>query len=474
MTDLRGKALVVEDDASSRGIFERRLRALGMEVVTAGDGEEGLALARREAPAIILADIKMPRMDGLEMLKALRREGIETTVIVITAFGTIESAVEAMKAGAYDFITKPFDPKHLELVVDKALERGRLLDANRLFRDEQEARLPPLVGDAPAIRTALETARRAAAAHSTVLLLGESGTGKEVFSRLIHQWSPRRDRPLVVVNCVALSEQLLESELFGHERGAFTGAHQTKKGKFELADGGTVFLDEVGDLRPGLQTKLLRVLQEREFERVGGTKVLKADVRIVAATNKDLTRATKEGTFREDLFYRLNVISITLPPLRERMEDLPALADAFRRKFATDIKKDVDGIEPEALRLLRGYHWPGNVRELANVVERAVVLCPGRRIGPEDILLPMAAEDDAETPASPPAPGGFHDQVREFRRRLIQDTLRKTGGNQTKAAELLGLSRPYLVRLMNQLDARGPDRPGVQPSADPPAKGETP
>ena len=460
MTDLRGKALVVEDDPASRAIFEQRLRALGMDVLSAPDGEEGLALARREAPVVTLLDLKMPRMGGMELLQALRREGIETTVIVITAHGTIETAVEAMRAGAYDFIPKPFDPKHLEIVIRKALERGRLLDANRLLRDEVEARVPPIVGEAPAIRAALETARRAAATNSTVLLLGESGTGKEVFSRLIHRWSHRRERPLVVVNCVALSEQLLESELFGHERGAFTGAHQMKKGKFELADGGTVFLDEVGDLKPGLQTKLLRVLQEREFERVGGTKVIKADVRIVAATNKDLTRAVKEGTFREDLFYRLNVIAITIPPLRERMEDLPALTDHFARKFAAETKKEVQGIEPEALRLLRSYPWPGNVRELANVIERAVVLCPGKRVGPDDILLPSPAEGGS--PAAADA-GGFHDRVRDFKRGLLRETLRKTGGNQTKAAGLLGLSRPYLVRLMSLLDARG--------EGDPPGRG---
>jgi DNA-binding NtrC family response regulator len=463
MADLRGKALVVEDDKSSRAILEQRLRALGMEVFTAADGGEGLVAARREAPAVTLLDLQMPRMGGLEVLQALRREGIETTVIVITAHGTVENAVEAMKAGAYDFITKPFDPKHLEIVVRKAVERGQLLDANRMFRDELEARVPPVVGESPAIRAALETARRAAVTNSTVFLLGESGTGKEVFSRLIHQWSPRRERPLVVVNCVALSEQLLESELFGHERGAFTGAHQMKKGKFELADGGTVFLDEVGDLKPGLQTKLLRVLQEREFERVGGTKVLKTDVRIVAATNTDLTRAVKEGQFREDLFYRLNVISITLPPLRERMEDLPALADYFRRKFAAETKKDVEGIEPEALRLLRGYAWPGNVRELANAIERAVVLCAGTRLGPDDILLPAAPEGGAA--AAPADSGGFHERVREFKRSLLRDTLRKTGGNQTKAAEHLSLSRPYLVRLMSLLDARGEAGPGGRRAA---------
>jgi Nif-specific regulatory protein len=305
------------------------------------------------------------------------------------------------------------------------------------------------------MKAALETARRAAPTNSTVLLLGESGTGKEVFSRLIHQWSARRDHPLVVVNCVALSEQLLESELFGHERGAFTGAHQMKKGKFELADGGTVFLDEVGDLRPGLQTKLLRVLQEREFERVGGTKVLKADVRIVAATNKDLARAVKEGAFREDLYYRLNVISITIPPLRERMEDLPALADYFCRKFAAETKKDVEGMDPTALRALLGYRWPGNVRELANSIERAVVLCAGRRLGPADLLLPGAAEGSPGKEASGEAETGrFHDVVRDYKRALLRETLKKTGGNQTKAADLLGLSRPYLVRLMNLLDVR--------------------
>jgi len=379
------RVLIVDDDAASRRLLEVRLRALDCEVATAADGREALAAIQQEPPALVLLDLEMPRMPGMELLRALRREGSDVPVIVITAHRSIESVVEAMKEGAFDFIPKPFDPKHLELVVRKALDRARLVESNQLLRDALAARAPEIIGEGPAIRRAAEMARKAAAANSTVLLLGESGTGKEVFSHAIHQWSPRRDRPFVVVNCVALSEHLLESELFGHEKGAFTGAHQLKRGKFELAHGGTVFLDEIGDMPPGLQAKLLRVLQDHTFERVGGTKPFRTDIRVIAATNRDLERAVREGRFREDLFYRLNVVTITLPPLRERREDIPALVEAFLSRYAAETKKAVREGTPEAMAMLAAHPWPGNVRELANVIERAVVLCAGERIGPEDL-----------------------------------------------------------------------------------------
>jgi DNA-binding NtrC family response regulator len=374
------RILIVDDDAASRRLLDVRLRALGHDTIMATDGQEALANLRQEPPALMLLDLQMPRMGGIEVLRALRRNAVDLPVIVITAHGSVEAAVEAMREGAYDFLPKPFDPHHLEIVVKKALEHRGLVQANRLLRDTLDARTSEILGGSPAIRQAIEVARKAAAAVSTVLLLGESGTGKEVFAHAIHRWSERREMPLVIVNCVALSEHLLESELFGHEKGAFTGAHQTKKGKFELAQGGTVFLDEIGDMPPMLQAKLLRVLQDRTFERVGGTRPIKTDIRVIAATNRDLDQATKDGRFREDLFYRLNVVRITLPPLRDRMEDVPVLVRHLVAKYATEAKKVVRGVGVAALARLQAHAWPGNVRELANVIERAVVLCAGDRI----------------------------------------------------------------------------------------------
>ena len=450
------RVLIVDDDAASRRLLEVRLRALHCDVATAADGREALAAIQQEPPALLLLDLEMPRLAGMDLLRALRRDGIDVPAIVITALRSIETVVEAMKEGAFDFIPKPFDPKHLELVVRKALDRARLVESNQLLRDALAARAPEIIGESPAIRRAAEVARRAAAANSTVLLLGESGTGKEVFSHAIHQWSPRRERPLVVVNCVALSEHLLESELFGHEKGAFTGAHQLKRGKFELAHGGTVFLDEIGDMPAGLQAKLLRVLQDHTFERVGGTKPFRTDIRVIAATNRDLERAVREGRFREDLFYRLNVVTITLPPLRERREDIPALAEAFLAHYAAETKKVVRGTTPEAMALLAAHAWPGNVRELANVIERAVVLCAGDRVGPEDLALPTAGARPAPaTAAGPPgAVGEFHGQVKAYKQALVQAALRQAAGNQTKAAELLGINRTYLVKLLRALEVR--------------------
>ena len=301
----------------------------------------------------------------------------DVTVVMITAYGTIERAVEAMKEGAYDFIPKPFEPDHVALIVAKALERETLKRGIEILTEQVDDRHRMIVGQSVPINRAVETAKKAAASRSTILLLGESGTGKEIFARAIHNWSDRKDKPFVAINCVGLSKELLESELFGHEKGAFTGALQLKKGKMELAHGGTVFLDEVGDISTELQTKLLRFLQEREFERVGGTKPISVDVRIIAATNRDLGTAIREGHFREDLYYRLNVVPLTLPPLRERKEDIPGLANYFLRRSALETKKNFTGVTEEALQKLIAYEWPGNVRELANVIESAVVLGQG-------------------------------------------------------------------------------------------------
>ncbi len=454
--------LIVDDDAASRRLLEVRLRALGCDAATAADGREALAAIQHEAPALLLLDLEMPRMAGMDLLRALRKDGIDVPVIVITAHQSIETVVEAMKEGAFDFIPKPFDPQHLEVVVRKALDRTRLVESNQLLRDALAARAPDVIGQSAGIRRALEMARKAAAANSTVLLLGESGTGKEVFSHAIHRWSPRRDMPFVVVNCVALSEHLLESELFGHEKGAFTGAHQAKKGKFEVAHGGTVFLDEIGDMPPGLQAKLLRVLQDHTFERVGGTKPFRADIRVIAATNRDLEKAVKEGRFREDLFYRLNVVAITLPPLRDRREDIPALVEGFLARYAAETKKTIRGATPEAMAMLAAHPWPGNIRELANVIERAVVLCAGEQIGPEDLALPGAGAA-APTAAGPAAPsvtaGEFHGQVKAYKQAILQAALRQAGGNQTRAAELLGINRTYLVKLLRELKLRDDETP---------------
>jgi DNA-binding NtrC family response regulator len=459
MTDTTGaRVLVVDDDATSRRLLEVRLRALGCDVAMAKDGQEGLATIQQEIPALMLLDLQMPRMGGMELLRVLRRDGIDLPTIVITAHGSIETAVEAMKEGAYDFLPKPFDPKHLEIVVRKALERRQLVESNQLLRETLAGRVPDILGESPAIRGAIDVARKVAPTNSTVLLLGESGTGKEVFAHAIHRWSPRKDRPFIIVNCVALSEQLLESELFGHEKGAFTGAHQAKKGKFEVAHAGTVFLDEIGDMPSGLQAKLLRVLQDHTFERVGGNKPIRTDIRVIAATNRNLDTAVRDGRFREDLFYRLNVVRITLPPLRDREADLPSLVQHFVAKYATDTKKAVRGVTKEAMALLLAQSWPGNVRELANAIERAVVLCGGDHITPEDLALPGALPAHSPPLSAPSVKvGDYHEEVKDYKQALIMAAMRQAGGNQTKAAELLGLQRTYLVKLLRALKIREQD-----------------
>lgn len=447
--------LVVDDDATARRMLDVRMRALGCQVAMAETGREALTAIERDLPAVILLDLQMPQMDGMEVLRTLNREGVDVSTIVITAHGTIETAVEAMKEGAVDFILKPFDPQYLEIAVRRALERRQLLDSNRLFRDALAAQSSNILGESPLIQAAVQTAKKAADTNSTVLLLGESGTGKEVFAHTIHQWSPRRDKPFVVVNCVALSEHLLESELFGHEKGAFTGAHQAKKGKFEAANEGTVFLDEIGDMPPSLQTKLLRVLHDHEFERVGGSRPISTDIRVLAATNRDLDEAVKAGRFRADLFYRVNVIRIVLPPLRDRKEDIPALAQHFRARYAAETKRPVRRISAEAMDLLCRYDWPGNVRELANTIERAVVLCSGETIVPTDLALP-GAHPPSRTPDLLPAgeADGFHEQLNAYRRQVLLTALRRTDGNQTQAAKLLGIRRTSLLRLLRKLDIR--------------------
>jgi DNA-binding NtrC family response regulator len=452
MTIRHWKILIVDDDLDIREVIRDRLKAMGFEVVEASDGEQALARLREDSPAITLLDLQMLKKSGLDVLKAIHDEGIETTTIIMTAYGTIEKAVEAMRAGAYDFLTKPFSSGHLEVVIGKALEREALKRQNLLLAGEVRRQDLPIIGHSPSILNAIDFTKRAAASSSTILLQGESGTGKEVFARAIHQWSARRDQPFVVVNCVALSEELLESELFGHERGSFTGAHQRKCGKLELADGGTAFLDEIGDLKPRLQAKLLRVLQEHEFERVGGTKPIRVDLRFVAATNRRLDRAIREGLFREDLYYRLNVITISLPPLRDRPEDIVPLTNHFLAQYCGRLGKRIKEITPDAWELLQHYHWPGNVRELANFIERAVVLSTRDRITSEDLPLTVLA-GPPESSASD-APRDFHETLVAYKRQIIREALHRSGGNQSKAASSLGLQRTYLARLIKELQMR--------------------
>jgi DNA-binding NtrC family response regulator len=448
------RVLVVDDDPDIRTILVDRLAARGHDLLEAPDGLKALEVCARELPDLMLLDLDLPGADGLTVLERLRHESSAPTVVVITAFATIEKAVEAMRHGAFDFLAKPFQPGLVELTVQKALERSELREQNRALR----AALPggrTLIGSSGTMRELVEQARKVADSKSTVLLLGESGTGKEVLARSIHAWSPRASRPFIPVNCVALSEELLESELFGHERGAFTGAHQQKPGKFELANNGSIFLDEVGDIREALQTKLLRVLQEHEFERVGGTKPIRVDIRVIAATNRDLEEGVKAGKFREDLYYRLNVVRLRLPRLRERSEDVPDLAEHFLRKYAAETGKGISGISSEAIALLQHHPWPGNVRELENAIERAVVLGKGPEIVAED--LGLKASDEA-APSAAAAIGPFHASVDAFKKDLIRRALDQAKGNQTRAAELLGLQRTYLARLIKTFALR--EEPG--------------
>jgi DNA-binding NtrC family response regulator len=453
------RILVVDDDPDIRELLSDRLQLMGFDVICAKDGQEALGILRQETPALTLLDLQLPGVGGMEVLQTIRQEGHETTVIVITAWATAERAVAAMRAGAYDFIPKPLDPSHLEVVINKALERDSLREENRLLHSELDTRERALIGESAAIQTLRRTAQQAAASNATILLRGESGTGKEILARAIHRWSPRSARPLVIVNCVALSEELLESELFGHEKGAFTGAHQRKQGKVELADGGTLFLDEIGDLRPSLQVKLLRLLQEQEFERVGGTRPIRVDVRFIAATNTDLERAMQRNLFRQDLYYRLNVVSLTLPPLRERMEDLELLIGYFVEKYSAELKRPPKPVSPAARSLLAGYHWPGNVRELENVIERAVVLSTGPAIEPGDLPITVPAAGPEEEQASG---GAFHDAVLAFKRDFLRAALARTNGNRTRAAAALGLQRTYLSRLLKDLGLTATDKEAAE------------
>jgi DNA-binding NtrC family response regulator len=434
MDQPKPRILVVDDDPDILVLLQYRLEQLGYAVRTATHGLEALAKLASEQPALILLDLRLPRLSGLDVLQQIKLAAPEVTVIVMTAYASVEKAVEAMKAGAFDFLTKPLTPGHLELVVHKAFERQALERAQHLLQAELDDRTQPIIGHSPVLRQAMERARRAAQSPATVLLLGESGTGKEVFARAIHAWSPRRTQPFVVINCAALSHELIASDLFGHEKGAFTGAHQRKPGKLELADGGTAFFDEIGELPAALQSKLLRVLQEHTFERVGGTRTLQVDIRVIAATNRDLPSAVTAGTFREDLFFRLHVIPLTLPPLRERPEDIPQLAEFFVQKRRTALQRPGMCLAPEALELLQQYDWPGNVRELENVIERAMVFSNGEVIQPEDLVLPALRG----TPSTAGVPQ-YQMRLETVEQEVLREALQAYGGDKRAAARALGL-----------------------------------
>ena len=445
---MKSTVLVVDDEEKLRRVVELQLKTAGFEVEQAGSAEDALKLADRAD--VILTDLRLPGISGLELLANLRRQDSHTPVIVMTAFGSIETAVEAMKAGAVDFLPKPFSLDHLMTVVNKALELRTLRDENRQLRAElgQRYEFDNIVGRSGAMREIFATVERVAPTRATVLMCGESGVGKDLIARAIHHHSPRDGRPFVKINCTALPENLMESELFGYEKGAFTGANTTKPGKFEQADTGTVFLDEIGDVPASVQVKLLRILQEREFERLGSNKTRHIDVRVLAATNVDLRAALEQGTFREDLYYRLNVLPINIPPLRERKEDIPFLAEHFVKKLKRDLGTPVESISDAAIQRLLEYHWPGNVRELENVIERSMVLASGSVLEAADIKLDLAPKPRL-TAADNFLPEGM--TLDDYERSIIREALHRANGNKSQAARLLGLTRNALRYRLSQM-----------------------
>jgi two-component system NtrC family response regulator len=454
------RILVVDDEQNARVALRTILSEEGYEIAEAADGEEALQLISGFAPAAVLADVRMPRTDGITLLKRAREQGSDAVFVMMTAFASVEAAVEAMRAGAENYLVKPLDVNAVLVVLEKALEKLRLQrdTVNLRERVRERYRFHNIVGDAPELQAVFEVVKRAAPTRATVLILGESGTGKELIAQAIHEEShvPRRDKPFIKVNCAALSETLLESELFGHEKGAFTGAIGRKEGRFELADGGTLFLDEIGDISPAIQIKLLRVLQQREFERVGGTQTLKVDVRMVAATNRDLSAEVKGGKFREDLFYRLNVVAVTLPPLRQRKGDIPALVSHFIEKYSKAYAKEIPKLAPGTLNTLLSHDWPGNVRELENVVERAVVLCKGTELTADDLPPTLRGPRPRDRAAGALIPGAT---LYEIEREAILRTLDMVGGSTSRAAEILGISvRKIQYRLKEYASGNGPRR----------------
>lgn len=478
MEEKRARILVVDDDRNTRDGLQRALRRR-YDVMLAESGDRALNLLSETDVDILLSDVRMPGMDGVTLLQRAQTRQPGLVSILLTAYGNVEVAVEAMKAGAYDFLMKPVNLDHLDLLLQRALRSRDVEAENRQLRKELDDKfgLESLVGDSPAMQEMFDVIRQAAPTPATVLIQGESGTGKELVAHAVHRLSTRAKGPFVAVHCAALTDSLLESELFGHEKGAFTGAVSRRKGRFESADGGTLFLDEISEISPAVQVKLLRVLEERCFERVGGTEPVEVDIRLLAATNRDLRSWVDEGKFREDLFFRLDVVNITLPPLRERLEDLPLLCSHFIQEFADKSQKTVTGISMDAVDLLSGYHWPGNIRELRNTIEKMVVLARNERLSVRDIpsnirqAVRGAGAEGGETPrggmrrGAMGAAGGA--SLADTERSLILREIEKQGGNRTKAAEVLGISRRTLHRKLKQYRESGesPDDAAVNGGA---------
>ena len=435
--------LIVEDEAKMRRLLELNLGDDGFATLPAADAETGLKLLQSAPVDLVLTDVKLPGMDGMEFLQAVKRFNAALPVVVMTAFGTVETAVEAMKAGASNYVLKPFSLDEMRMVVHKELDVRRLRDENRSLREALQKRFehPNIVARSAKMQEVMATVERVAQTNSTVLLGGDSGVGKDLIARAIHEKSRRASGPFVKINSTAIPENLLESELFGYEKGAFTGAIASKPGKFELADKGTLFLDEIGDVPPPTQVKLLRVLQEREFERLGGTRTLKVDVRLVAATNRDLRAALEQGTFREDLYYRLNVVPIDIPPLREHKEDIPELVSLFLARWAAESGKGFSGVAPEAMKLLMDHHWPGNVRELQNIIERAAALAKGPTLEAGDVHLDPQRGKPVNSGVAV-LPEGM--TLEQWEDEMIREALRRANGNKSQAARMLGLSRNAL------------------------------
>src|SRR5215471_13913635 len=445
------RILVVDDDGVARELLADALKKEGYEVEAFSSGEEAIERGRRGQVDLVLTDLKMGTVDGLTVLREFKRFSPDTSIVLLTSFGSLEGAIEAIKQGAYDYLAKPFKKEEIKLVVQRSLDHCRLLRENTKFREELKSKdeWSPLVGSSPAMLEVYKLVARVSESKSTVLLQGESGTGKELIARAIHGNSPRRDKPFVPVNCGALPDTLLESEMFGYEKGAFTGAVGMKTGLFESATGGTLFLDEIGELGQALQVKLLRVMQDHEVRRVGGTHSIKVDVRIIAATNRDLEQLVKEGKFRDDLFYRLNVVRITLPSLIERQEDIPMLAHHFLQKWGAGAPRAVRGFHPGTLVLLKQYRWPGNVRELENAIERAVSLSHGPLLTPDD--LPAALRQFGSQFGDKTEVSDQHDEVcltlEEVEKRHLIRVLKETKGNKVRAAKILGIDRRTLYRM---------------------------
>ena len=466
---MRAKILIVDDDRDILLGLENRITWMGHEPVTVDNGKDALSLIEQGDVDLVLLDLELPILSGLEILERMRsaphserhsqedRNAPYTTplIIILTAFGTVERAVHAMQFGAFDFLTKPFSADHLTAVVNKALATVALHRQVDVLRHEINNRYDHLVGANPKMAAQLTIAKQSALSDVTVLLLGETGTGKEVVARAVHRWSPRRSKPFIAVNCAALPEHLLENELFGHEKGSFTGAVKREPGKIEVAEGGTVFLDEIGDMPLPLQSRLLRVIQDQTFFRVGGTQSVRTNVRFIAATNKDIRRAIQQSTFREDLYYRLAVITVTLPPLRERIDDIPALAKHFLKRAAHMGTRGPCALSDPALRALQLYQWPGNVRELDNVLTRALILCSEDTLEPEHLHLADSISHSPGETETGSAPRHYHERMDAYSRKILEETLRKHGWNQTKAAEELGLQRTYLTKLLQKRDVAG-------------------